>query len=182
MAQVPIAIRELLRVVPLILMYSGMLSFLVSCLEIVLPQAKPLRVGMGRYAGSCGLPIQMDRACAAKPDTAAKFRSGEPQNVAQVPEQRHFRWTTERMLSYVHFKLNHFSAIAQDVIDAGSRPPIAVGTQMRTFFHLQNDRRKILLRSFVRLPRIDLKSSTRCGHSRADSSGELENQPKILVH
>src|SRR2546429_5223262 len=44
------------------------------------------------------------------------------------------------------------------------------------FFHLQNHRRKILLCSFVRLPRIDLKSSARCGHSRPNGSREIENQ------
>ena len=53
---------------------------------------------------------------------------------------------------------------------------------MRTFFHLQNDRRKILFRSFVRLPGIDLKSSSRGGHSRANGIREFENQPEILVH
>src|SRR5439155_1101992 len=68
------------------------------------------------------------------------------------------------------------------LITAGSRPPIALGIQMRSFFHLQNHRRKILLCSFVRLPRIDLKSSARCGHSRPNGSREIENQPEILVH
>src|ERR1700688_360579 len=47
------------------------------------------------------------------------------------------------------------------------------GSQMRVFFHLQNYRRKILLRSFVRLPRVDLKSSSRCGHSRANCRREI---------
>ena len=59
---------------------------------------------------------------------------------------------------------------------------IAVGTQMRLFFHLQDHGRKILLRSFARLPRVDLKSSTRGGHSRANGSREIQNQPEILVH
>src|ERR1700730_17764332 len=44
-----------------------------------------------------------------------------------------------------------------------SLSPIGTGNQMRIFFHLQNYRRKILLRSFVRLPRVDLESSSRRG-------------------
>ena len=58
---------------------------------------------------------------------------------------------------------------------AGSRLPIGVGTQMRAFFHLQNHRRKILLGPFVRLPCINLKGSSRRGHSRANGSREVEN-------
>jgi hypothetical protein len=33
-------------------------------------------------------------------------------------------------------KLNHFLALAQNPVDAGSGPPIAVGTQMRALLHL----------------------------------------------
>src|ERR1700688_2587755 len=47
------------------------------------------------------------------------------------------------------------------------------GRQMCIFFHLQNHRRKILLRSFVDLPRIDLKSGPRCRHSRANRRREI---------
>src|SRR5216684_1050193 len=65
---------------------------------------------------------------------------------------------------------------------AHSNPPFARKIQMGFLFHPQNHCRKILLRSFVRLPRIDLKSSSRCGHSRANGSREIENQPEILVH
>jgi hypothetical protein len=92
--------------------------------------------------------------------------------------------TAERLIDSVHLKLNHFLARNQNVcegnelqpalsiphkIDARSPPLIAVGTQMRTFFHLENHRRNILFRSFVRSPRIDLKSSTRCGQVAASS-------------
>ena len=50
MAQVPSAIRELMRVVPLISIYSCMfvlLSFPVVCSVIVVSLAQPLRVGHG---------------------------------------------------------------------------------------------------------------------------------------
>src|SRR5437879_12129130 len=67
------------------------------------------------YAGSRRLPIYMDRACAAKSNTASKLRSGQTQHVAQIPEQRHFRFAAERLLYSVHIKLNHFHALAYNV-------------------------------------------------------------------
>src|SRR5260370_196894 len=64
------------------------------------------------------------------------------------------------------------------------RPPplIDLKHKWHEFLHLQYQRRKIWLRPFVRLPCIDLKSSSRCGHSRANSRREIKNQPEILVH
>src|SRR5260221_3460020 len=56
------------------------------------------------------------------------------------------------------------------------------GIQMGIFFHLQNHCREILFSLFVRLPRIDLKCSSRSGHSRSNGSRETENQTKVLVH
>src|SRR5258707_4492711 len=56
------------------------------------------------------------------------------------------------------------------------------GIQMGMFFHLQNHCRKILFSLFVRLPRIDLKCSSRSGHSRTNGSRETENQTEVLVH
>ena len=53
---------------------------------------------------------------------------------------------------------------------------------MIQFFHLQNDRREILLLFLLRLPCIHFKGSSGCGHSRANGSREMENQPEILVH
>src|ERR1700719_2140972 len=54
-----------------------------------------------------------------------------------------------------------------------SPSPIGAGNQMRIFFHLQNHRRKILLRSFVSLPRVNLESSP-CGrHSRPNRRREI---------
>src|SRR5271165_7136335 len=65
--------------------------------------------------------------------------------------------------------------------DANMGPPVW-RIQMSLLFHLQNHRREILLLSLVRLPRIDLKGSSRSGHSHANGSREMENQPEILVH
>src|ERR1700687_1837414 len=67
-------------------------------------------------------------------------------------------------------------------IDADSSPPIVCRTQMSLLFHLENHRREILLLSQVRLPCVNLKSSSGRGHSHSDSSREIENQPEILVH
>src|SRR5277367_2339965 len=53
----------------------------------------------------CGIGL-----CAAKPDAAAKFRSGQPQNIAQIPEERHFGNTIERLLSSVYRQLDHVPA------------------------------------------------------------------------
>src|SRR5208282_5377051 len=61
-------------------------------------------------------------------------------------------------------------------------PPIVSGNQMSLLFHLQNHRGKILLLSFGRLCSVDLESRACRGHLRTDSSCEVENQPKILVH
>ena len=44
------------------------------------------------------------------------------ENVAQVPEQRHFRLAAERLLNSIHFKLNHFPALTQAVVDARITP------------------------------------------------------------
>src|ERR1700733_4312791 len=70
----------------------------------------------------------------------------------------------------------HLTRLAQH------RPPIAVGNHMSIFFHLQNHGRKIMLRSLVGLSRIDLKSSSRGGHSCSHGGREIENQSEILVH
>src|SRR5260370_15334565 len=59
------------------------------------------RISHGRYAGSRRLSVQVDRACPAKPNATPKFRSRQSQNVAQIPEQRHFRLTAERLLNTV---------------------------------------------------------------------------------
>jgi hypothetical protein len=81
------------------------------------------RVAHRCYAGSRRLPIQVDRAGAAKPNAAAKFRSGQSQNVSQIPKQRHFRLTAERLLNTVHPKLNHFPALAQNVCKGNELQP-----------------------------------------------------------
>src|SRR5215469_9418233 len=51
----------------------------------------PVDVAYGGDAGTGGLAIDVHRASAAQRHAAAVFRSGEPQLVAQVPEQRD-RW------------------------------------------------------------------------------------------
>src|SRR5258706_6157886 len=58
-------------------------------------------------AGSRGLSVHVDRTRAAKPDPAAKFRSRQPQTIAQIPEQRHLGVAIERPPSSIHLKLNH---------------------------------------------------------------------------
>src|SRR5260221_1092452 len=97
----------------------------------------------------------------------------------------HIFWPSQCALATV---LSNFCLAVQSSdqlsrqFDAELRPAIAVGTQLRAFFHLQNHRRKVLFSSFVRLPRVDLKGNSRCGHSRSNGRRELENQSEILVH
>src|SRR6267154_342911 len=107
--------------------------------------------------------------------------------MAQVPSATRELTRFVRGISMYSSMLPSLSAYLKLVffwrlIKTESRSSFAVETQMRAFFHLKNYRREILLCSFVRLPRIDLKSSTRCRHLRPKSSRELENQAEILVH
>src|ERR1700676_2631747 len=86
------------------------------------------RVAHGRHAGSRRLPIHMNRARAAKSNAAAKFRSCQSQNVAQVPEQRHFRLTAERLFRSIHCQLDHFHSSYE-------RLPVMSFVEFRSTFH-----------------------------------------------
>src|SRR5271166_5100385 len=57
----------------------------------------PGGIADGRGAGTGGLTVDMDRAGAAQRHATAVFRSGEPQLIPQVPEQRHRRIAIERL-------------------------------------------------------------------------------------
>ena len=60
-----------------------------------------------RDAGSGGVAVEMDRAGAAGGHSAAEFRAGEPEHVAQVPEHRH-RWiAVEGLRLAVHAQRDH---------------------------------------------------------------------------
>ncbi len=67
-----------------------------------------------RHAGTRRLSVHVYGTCAAEANAAAKFRSCQPQNVAQIPEQGHFRFTVEGLFGAIHFQLNHFSFLNPD--------------------------------------------------------------------
>ena len=52
---------------------------------------------------------------------AAEFRAGQPQLVAQIPEQRHVRIALERLGFTIDFELNHRFTSAEMI--AGAEPP-----------------------------------------------------------
>src|ERR1700687_4373466 len=56
--------------------------------------------------------ILMHRTRAAKGDTAAKFRSRQSQDVAQIPEQGHVGIAIESAICPVYLKLHHEDPLA----------------------------------------------------------------------
>ncbi len=54
-----------------------------------------------------GFAVLQHRARAAKGHAASKFCSGQSENIAQVPQQRHFRIAIERLGVSVHLEMNH---------------------------------------------------------------------------
>ena len=78
------------------------------------------------HAGAHGLAIDMDRAGAAQPGAAAEFRPGEPEFVADVPEQRHVRVAVVLVVDPVDVELDH------DVLSSlctGHASPAAAGAR-----------------------------------------------------
>ena len=60
-------------------------------------------------ARSGGVAVEMDRAGAARGHAAAKFRSGEPENVAEIPEHRHRRIAVECLRLAIDMQSEHAS-------------------------------------------------------------------------
>ncbi len=98
--------------------------------------------------------IRQETAVRRKPQGRSQIWIRPTLKRHQVPKQRHFMFTAERPLNSVHLQLNHFLPSPKPMkgnevqpttsmpclIDAGSCPLIAAGTQMRTLLHLQNHR------------------------------------------
>ena len=62
-----------------------------------------------RDAGSEGLAVEMDGAGAARGHPATEFRSGEPEFVAKIPEQRHRRIAVECLRLAIDVQSEHAS-------------------------------------------------------------------------
>ena len=67
----------------------------------------PLRVGQCRQAGADRLTVEMDGASSAGADAAAEFGSGQPDDVANGPEQRHLRVGVDRVPDAIDLDLWH---------------------------------------------------------------------------
>src|ERR1700730_10870687 len=61
----------------------------------------------GGNAGAGGLAVDRDGASAAQRHAAAVLRTGEPQFVPQIPQQRHRRIAVERLFLAVDAQLDH---------------------------------------------------------------------------
>jgi hypothetical protein len=65
----------------------------------------PLCVGQRRQAGPDRLTVEMDGARAAGADAALKFGSGQADNVANGPQERHLRVGIDAVLDPVDLDL-----------------------------------------------------------------------------
>ena len=71
--------------------------------------ALPLTSLIGVTAGSDGFAVEMDGAGAARGHPAAKFRSGEPEDVSEIPEHRHRRVAVECLRLAIDVQSEHAS-------------------------------------------------------------------------
>src|SRR5271168_3971900 len=66
-----------------------------------------------RNAGSYGFAVEVDGAGAARGHAAAKFRSGEPEDVSEIPEHRHRRVAVECLRLAIDMQSEHASSLSK---------------------------------------------------------------------
>jgi hypothetical protein len=109
---------------------------------------REFRVAHGCEAEAYGLPIDLASTRAAKSDAATEPRSRQPQIVAQLSKQLHFKYAAKRFVRSIHFSVGSAVLLASNACNsspsgrtrllagANSDPLLIRGIQMSLLFHL----------------------------------------------